>query len=242
MATFHPLLMLFGEKAAERLLEALAEEEDRGRRGRLMKAVKSIGKPALNSLHHATKSPTWYLVRNALNLIGDLVATDLLDDAIEALGHRDERVRRAAARALGKLGGLRAEKQLGAALASSDPDTQLEILSALGTMKGDSAIPQIAELTKKRIGRGDDAVRIRAIETLGQTGSPAAIPPLVDLLRKKGLLGGESNEARLAAAKALATLVNAGVQDARAASDAIVAAEPDGPVRQQLQRSAAARV
>jgi HEAT repeat protein len=238
VATFHPLLMLFGERAAERLLEALAEEEDRGRRGRLMKAVKAVGKPALNSLHHATKSPTWYLVRNALNLIGDLVATDLLDDAIEALGHRDDRVRRAAARALGKLGGLRAEKQLGDTLTSSDPDTQLEILSALGAMKGDSAIPQIAELTKKKLGRGDDAVRLRAIETLGQTGSPAAIPPLVELIRKKGLLGGgESNEARLAAAKALSALSNAGVHEARSASEAIIAAEPDGPVRQQLLRS-----
>lgn len=239
---FHPLLALFGEKAAERLLDALAEEEDRGRRGRLMKAVKAVGKPALNALHHATKSPTWYLVRNALNLIGDLVAVDLIDDAVEALGHGDNRVRRAAARALGKLGGLRAEKQLGTALLSNDPETQLEILAALGAMKGDSAVPQIAEITKKKLGRGDDNVRMRAIETLGQVGSASGIPPLIELLRKKGLLGGgESNEIRLAAAKALSALAGAGVPEARAAADALVASEPDGPVRQILAKGAPVR-
>ncbi|MBI2212739.1 MAG: HEAT repeat domain-containing protein, partial [Acidobacteria bacterium] len=240
--TFHPLLSLFGEKAAERLLDALAEEEDRGRRGRLMKAVKAVGKPALNSLHSATKSQTWYLVRNALNLIGDLVAVDLLDDAIEALGHGDNRVRRAAARALGKLGGLRAEKQLGTTLLSTDPETQFEILAALGSMHGDSAVPQIAEITRKKLGRGDDNLRVRAVETLGQVGSAAGVPALVDLLRKKGLLGGgESNDVRLAAAKALAALSGAGVQEARSAIDAVAAGEPDGPVRQALQRATPAR-
>lgn len=241
-STYHPLLALFGERAAQRLLEALADEEDRGRRGRLVKAVKSIGKPALQSLHEATKSPTWYLVRNAINLIGDLVAVDLAEDAVEALGHADDRVRRAAARTLGKLGGLRAEKQLGDALASNEPETQMEILAALGTMKGDTAIPQIAELTKKRIGRGDDSVRLRAIEVLGLIGSAAAIAPLTELLRKKGLLGGgESNEIRAAAAKALGALNAAGLPEARQAADAIIGVEADGTVRQILQRSTPAK-
>lgn len=241
-AMFHPLLALFGERAAERLLEALAEEEDRSRRGRLMKAVKAVGKPALQSLHHATKSPTWYLVRNALNLIGDLVAVDLLDDAVEALGHGDSRVRRAAARALGKLGGLRAEKQLGDALAGNDPETQFEILTALGAMKGDSAVPQIAEMTKKKLGRGDDTVRMKAIEVLGLVGASAGVSPLAEILRKKGLLGGgESNEARLAAAKALAALAANGIPEARGAIEAIAPGEPDGPVRHALLRAAPAR-
>lgn len=241
-ATYHPLLVLFGEKAAQRLLEALAEEEDRGRRGRLVKAVKAVGKPALQSLHEATKSPTWYLVRNALNLIGDLVAVDLLDDAVEALGHADDRVRRAAARALGKLGGLRAEKQLGDALAANEAETQMEILAALGTMKGDTAIPQIAELTKKKLGRGDETVRIRAIETLGQIGSADAVAPLAELLKKKGLFGGGvSNEVRLAAAKALGALNSLGILEARHAADAVIGAESDGPVRQILQKSAPVR-
>ncbi|MGK2856023.1 MAG: HEAT repeat domain-containing protein [Thermoanaerobaculia bacterium] len=238
-ATYHPLLTLFGEKAAHRLLEALAEEEDRGRRGRLVKAVKAIGKPALHSLHEATKSETWYLVRNALNLIGDLVAVDLLDDAADALGHSDGRVRRAAARALGKLGGLRAEKQLGDALAANETETQLEILAALGAMKGDSAIPKIAELTKRRLGRGDDEVRMRAIEVLGQIGSPGAVAPLTELIRKKGLLGGgESSEVRNAAAKALGALNSAGLLEARHAADAIIGVEGDGTVRMILQKSA----
>ena len=35
-------------------------------------------------------------------------------------------------------------------LPANDAETQLEILSALGTMKGDSAIPQIGELLKKK--------------------------------------------------------------------------------------------
>lgn len=241
-ALYHPIFALFGENAAQRLLEALADEEDRVRRGRLIKAVKAIGKPALHSLHEATKSQTWYLVRNAVNLIGDLVAVDLIDDAVEALGHSDDRVRRAAARSLGKLGGLRAERQLGDALATNDPETQIEILSALGAMKGDSAIPQLVELTRRKLGRGDDPVRLRAIETMGQIGAPTAVPSLVELIRKKGILGGgESAEVRLAAAKALVALSGAGVAEARGAVAAMVVAEPEGAVRQLLQKAVQTR-
>jgi HEAT repeat protein len=237
---YHPLLVFFGGRAALRLLDALAVEEDRGRRGRLIKALKTIGKPAIQHLRNALGSSTWYLVRNALNLIGDMMAMDLSDDVGETLKHDDDRVRRAAVRALGKIGGLRAERSLADALATSDGETRAEILTSLATMKADSVISEIMELAKpRRIGRGDDALRIRAIETAGQIGSNNAIAPLAELLRRKGLLGGqEPQEIRVAAAQALAAI---GTPEAREALDAVLAAEPDNQLRSVVTRGAARR-
>lgn len=232
-AQYHPLLIFFGDKAASALLDALATEEDRSHRGRLIKAIKAIGKPALQYLKKALESSTWYLVRNALNLLGDLAAVDLLDDVAQRLNHSDARVKRAAARALGKMPSIRAEKFLADALDRADPETQSDILTTLSALKAEVAVPAIVELTRKRIG-GDDRLRIRSVDALGQIGSPQAVAPLSDILRKRGLFSAQiTPELRLAAAKALLSI---GTTEARTIVGKMVETEPPGQTRDQLAR------
>jgi HEAT repeat protein len=229
-----PVLVFIGAPAASQLIDELAKEEDRSHRGRIVKAIKTIGRPALLPLRHALSSPTWYLVRNALNILGDLGGTELIDEVAAALDHPDGRVKRAAGRALSKMGGDVAESALVGALTRGDAELQGEILFCLASLKAESAVPAIAELTKgKRIG-GDDVLRERAIDTLGQIGSARAIPLLEEIIRKKGILTAtEPPEIRVAAARALA---NINTPEARVVIRKAADSEPSGAVREQIEK------
>lgn len=230
-AEAYPIFTYLGAPAASELIDRLAAEDDRQKRGRLIKAVKAIGKPALIPLRHALASPTWYLVRNALNLLGDLAAIELIDEMGEAMSHSDGRVRRAAARALSKVGGHRAEEILVAHLPNTDAETQSEILFSLGGMKAESAVPTIIDLTRSR---RDDSLRERAVEALGLIGSPKGIAALEEILKRKGILGtGESSEMRVAAAKALA-MIN--TPEAKLAIRRAVDSEGSGAIREQMAK------
>jgi len=233
---YHPLFAYFGGRAAVRLLEALEVEQDRSKRGRLIKAIKAIGKPALHHLELALESPTWYLVRNALNVLGDLTAIELIEKMAACLDHEDERVRRAAARALGKLGGVRVERFLIDALAKNTGETQFEIMGALGALKAESANEALFEIAKpKRLSRADDPVRLKAIETLGVIGSHSSVAPLAELIKRKGVLGGQEPSA---VRKAICVaLVAIGSLDAYKEVQAVAESDPDPDLRAEMAKA-----
>jgi hypothetical protein len=198
-----PLVVRLGGAIAPHLIEALGNEEDRNRRGRLVKALKAIGEPAYPFVVDALRSTTWYVVRNALNVLGD-IGTEAQVDAIgRGLQHGDPRVRRAAARALGKIGGPNAERALVGAMNDKDPETQAEVLLCLGAMKAQTAIPGLAELARAKLLGTDEKVRELAVTTLGQIGTDAVVPALGEVLRAKSFFGGTPPMLRIAAAKAL---------------------------------------
>lgn len=233
---FHPLLAFFKGRAAVRLLEALETEQDRSKRGRLIKAIKAIGKPALQHLELALKSSTWYLVRNALNVLGDLTAVELIEPMGVTLGHADERVRRAAARALGKIGGVRVERFLIDALKANSGETQIEILSVLGSLKAESAVDALLEMVRsRRMGHAEDPERLKAIETIGAIGSPKGVVPLTELVRRKSVLGGQEPPAvRKAASLALVAI---GSLEAFKEAQAIAESDPDPALRAELSKA-----
>ncbi len=233
---YHPIFAFFGGRSAVRLLDALELEEDRSKRGRLIKAIKAIGKPALQYLEAALESPTWYLVRNALNVLGDLTAVDLIEPMRATLTHDDDRVRRAAVRALSKIGGVRIEGALVDALKDNSAETQAEILSALGALKAESAIDALVELSKpRRLGKADDPIRLKAIETIGTIGSAKAVAPLSEMLKKKGVLGGqEPTSVRKALCLAL---IAVGSLDAYKEVQLVAETDPDEGLRQELSKA-----
>ena len=171
-----PLTGRLGSAIAPHVIEALSNEEDRNRRGRLVKALKTIGEPAFPFLVEALRSHVWFVVRNALNVLGD-IGTDAHAEAIgRVLAHEDPRVRRAAARALGKIGGADAERLLVGAMNDRDQETQAEVLLCLGAMKAQSAVPGLAELTRVKgfFGRDTPMIRIAAARALASINTPAA--------------------------------------------------------------------
>lgn len=229
-----PLVMHTGTAIAAHLIEALGNEEDRNRRGRLVRALKAIGKPAHPFLIEALHSPTWFVVRNTLNVLSDIGERDHVAAIGTRLQHGDARVRRAAARALGRIGGAEAETLLAGAIYDRDAETQNEVFLCLASMKAVSAIPALIDVAKaRRVGGGDEKAREAAIHTIAQIGSPEAIPGLVEIIRPKGIFARESLQVRVAAAKALSAI---NTPEAHQALQHAIATENDRNARETFAK------
>lgn len=171
-----PLVVRLGGVIVPAIIDALANEEDRHRRGRLVKALKAIGEPAFPSLIETLRSPVWFVVRNALNVLGDIGTPAEIEPIGRTLEHGEPRVRRAAARSLSKIGGPEAELLLLGAVRDRDPETQAEVLLCLGAMKAASAVPLLADLMKPKgfFARDVPLVREAAAKALAAIDTPAA--------------------------------------------------------------------
>lgn len=223
-----PFLESLGEAAARSLAELLAEEPDRKRRGVLMDLLRGLGPAALPALREGLDSPTWYFVRNTLNLLSELGDAGLLEAIRPTLAHPDGRVRRAAVRAFWKLGGPSAVPILAGLLSRTDPDTQMEILFGFGQVHHPAAIPALGELIQS--GSAPLRLRVKAAETLGLLGDASAVQALGEVLRRKGRIftSSEPPELRLAAARALMEL---GLPEGVRLLQAVVEDEPRGGER-----------
>ena len=206
----HSLLSLMGRPAAEYLVACLEVEEDKPRRQHILAGIRAIGRNAVPPLRETLASPQWFMVRNAVTLLGEIDHKAAFEDVALALGHRDPRVRRAAIHASLLLGDAQeASTAIAELLLKTEPGTQLDCLAALGELKSPLAVGPITELLQTAKGTTDDAIRVRlrAVEVLGLIASQKAIEPLQELFKKKGFLGGrESTAMRLAAAKSLAAI------------------------------------
>jgi HEAT repeat protein len=172
----------------------------------LIKALKAIGEPAFPHLVDALRSQTWFVVRNALNVLGDIGGPAQVEPIGKRLDHGEPRVRRAAARALSKIGGYETEALLVGAMNDRDEETQAEVLLCIGVMKAETAIPALVDLARVRLLGKDEKVRELAITTLGQIGTDAAVNALGDILRAKSLLGRVAPSTRAAAMRALTAI------------------------------------
>lgn len=228
-----PYFQWLGEVAIRYLVVALGQESDRHWRGRLLELLRGTGAQAIPPLREALRSPAWYLVRNALNLLAELGDAGSAEAVQPHLRHADGRVRRAAVRALWKLLGPGCAPALGALLPDTDPETQMEILFGLGQAKAAEAAPSVLALALDA--RAPEKLRLRAFDTLPLLGAATAVAPLAELFkRRKGLFGGaEPFEIRLAAAKALKGI---GSPEARWALMKAVEAEPKGRERAAFEQ------
>jgi hypothetical protein len=233
----HSLLSLMGRPAAEFLIACLETEEEKIRRQQLLGGIRAIGRNAVPALREALASPQWFMVRNAVVLLGEIDHKAAFEDVALALGHRDSRVRRAAIHACAQLGDRdEASAAIADILARTEPGTQLDCLATLAELRSPLAVRPITDLLQNVKGNHEETarIRLRAVEVLGQIAAPEAIEPLQELFRKKGFLGGrESTAMRLAAAKSLAAI---NTREAREAIALAMDQEPLEEVRSVLRQ------
>lgn len=230
-----PFFEHLGSRGIRILVEALFSDEDRRRRARLMEVIRGLGPSALPHLQENLHNPTWYIVRNALNLVADLGHVGLLKEVTGHLRHSDPRVRHAAVRATHRLGGAAAESPLLEVLTHTDPGTQEEILLVLGKIRSQRAVQVVLPLAVSP--ETPERLRLKAIETLGLCGGAPLIAPLTDLVRRKGRIftTAEPLPVRVAAVQALKAL---GLPEATAAMAQVVREESRGDERRALLAAA----
>jgi HEAT repeat protein len=230
----HSLLSLLGQPAARYLVVCLELEEDKDRRMQLLAAVRAVGRKASLPLREALQSTKWYLVRNAIEIIGEVQDASAFDDVARCLQHADGKVRLSAIAALKALDPSRAAKALGEALPSADPATQLEIAATLGELGQDRVLPDLIAVFKAGKGSDNERLRLRILEAFAALKHPDAIPALQAVFKKKGLLTRlEPVAIRLAAAKALAAI---GTREAKEAMALVLEIESAEEVRAVLRQ------
>ena len=97
------ILAAIGEKAADPLLHALAEEKDILLRKTIVSIVVRIGEAAIPAILENLGDPRWYMVRNMVTILGSIDMPDLTPYIISTISHPDLRVKREAIKALSKV-------------------------------------------------------------------------------------------------------------------------------------------
>jgi HEAT repeat protein len=198
-----------GVRAANYLIDRLAEEEDRGSRARLVTLLKDMNRSSSLPFTARLKDTRWFLVRNVVHILGELGDTSALPALREVARHGDPRVRKELVRTFMRLGTPECEDMIIEALADTDRSVQAACVNALSVMKGRRSADVVLDVMKKTAPYAamDAEVRQEAVEAAGRMGLRAAVDSLVDILNRKGFIGfAESTEMRLAATQALGAI------------------------------------
>ena len=139
----------------------------------------------VRTLVHMLGDPRWFVVRNAIELLGEMRVAEADVELEKMLDHRDDRVRVAAASALAKLGPGVAAKGLRGALRDAPEEVRERAAEAMALQRTGSVDSIVRALDKE----DDNRVQMAMVTALGQLGTPHAVEKLMDIARTdKGLL------------------------------------------------------
>lgn len=197
------LLFYQGEVTAA-LMTRLSIETDAQVRKSLTEVLVRQGGVALPVLLGHLRDERWYVVRNAIAILGDIRDPAATGPMKPILAHPDIRVRRETVRALTRIGGQGATGVLLQLLEGSDVDLSQQALLSLGAMKNPDAVPALLRLLAQESSTRGPDLRRGAIKALGEIGAPEAVPALLEILARKSFWRpGRHSELRAAAAVAL---------------------------------------
>jgi HEAT repeat protein len=139
----------------------------------------------VRTLVHMLGDPRWFVVRNAIELLGEMRVAEADAELEKMLEHRDDRVRTAAATALAKLGPGVAAKGMRGALRDAPEEVRERAAEAMAMQRSGSVDSLVRALDKE----DDNRVQMAMVTALGQLGTPHAVEKLMDIARTdKGLL------------------------------------------------------
>ena len=172
-----------GGLAAPALLDGLAVEENWEVRKGLLSTLIAVGRPVVPLLLKRLGDPSWYLVRNAALLLGQIGGQSLVEPLAGLLQHEEPRVRREAASSLGKIGGPRAVSHLRKAVL--DPEVGTVAARVLGEIDRENTVAMFTRrLSKAGILVIDDGPVREAISVLGEMEATEAVPFLSRILNQ----------------------------------------------------------
>jgi HEAT repeat protein len=210
------MLVFFNDKVVRRLMQLLADEQTFTGRKLLAGVLVRIGLPAVPILQEHLFDERWYVVRNAVKILGEIRSQESVLHLAPLLEHSTHRVRHETVRALSKIGGQEAIDALLKAAVADDQEMRRLAMLSLGAIRAASAIPTLIKLLDQS-GWSRRIIDIKkdAIRTLGEIHSAEAVPVLAALLgRRRFLRRALHNELRVVAAAALGEI---GEEEARPA-------------------------
>lgn len=160
---------------APALANELSEVPPRAARRNFLDALFTMGEHAFNVSIPMLEDSRWFIVRNGVDILGEVGGPGTVDRLTPALAHPDARVRRAAVMAMAKIGGDDAGSRLLPVL--EDPDAQVREAAAMavGHLRVERAMrPLLAMLENEK----SDDVQMIVLRSLGQIADPSAVPAI----------------------------------------------------------------
>ncbi len=193
---------------AEILLGLLASAESIRERRTYMTALRGIPE-ATDRVIGMLEHPQWFVVRNVAEILGDLRVEEAAVPLGKVLDHADQRVQRAAAVALAKIGSVATVEPLRKRLREGTPEMRAMIAAAIGGPQARAlAMPLVALIEDE----GSAEVREEYCRALGRIGTPEAVQGLANIAQPGGrLLNRKPVALRLAAVDGLRLARAAGV-------------------------------
>lgn len=143
----------------------------------------------------------WFVVRNAADLLGELVAVEAEEALIGLLRHADDRVRRAATNSLLKLGTPDATRRVYEAMGDASPEVRMQVAAAISTRKDHRTSSTLIRAIEEE---ADADVQLAMIAALGRVGTAEAVQKLVKMAEPEGrLFKKKDSMLRVAAVQAL---------------------------------------
>ncbi|NNG17799.1 MAG: HEAT repeat domain-containing protein, partial [Gemmatimonadales bacterium] len=189
-----------GAEPTEVLLELLAAAPTLAERRTyftMLSHMREGTRGIINRLDH----PDWFVVRNIAELCGELRLTEAISRLAEQVEHPDERVRRAVAAALGKIGSSAVAQPLRKALWDSSVMVRLDALQAISRETGRGLVMTLSlRLDEEEA----PEVQRQICQALGRIGSPDAVQTLLRSAQpRRGVFARKRTTSRVAAVEAL---------------------------------------
>ncbi len=165
------VLRRLGSDATEILMDLLVETEAMAERRGYFSALTRMEDGTEIIIHHLDH-PTWYVVRNAAELCGEMRLAAAVPKLTQHLGHADERVRKSVAVALSRVGTSESLEPLARMLKDPSAAIRVQVLGNLdGTKSRPLAMPLAALLESEE---HPDVLR-EILRALGRIGTPDAL-------------------------------------------------------------------
>jgi HEAT repeat protein len=163
-----------GADASETLLHELVESESMEQRRALYNALRQVN-TASPLLGRLLLHDEWFVVRNVAELCGDLRAEDTVPQLARHVTHGDERVRRAVAGALAKIGTSLAVEPLRQLLHDPSPQVRLQAVQGLDGTRSRGLAMSLALAAEEET--NPDVLK-ELLLALGRIGTPDAVQAL----------------------------------------------------------------
>ena len=210
-------------RAAGRVADRLATEDDIGARKTLNNILVRMGKEIIPQLLERLSDERWYVVRNTVRILGEIGESHGVEDALRSpLVHKDPRVRKETVRALSMIRGPETINLMKSVLDDSDGSVVELALVSLGLLGDEGSVQALIDLVETR---ADSGVGREAVRALGRIGSRKAVTFLIKNLEKRGwFFGKRDDDLKVMCVSALA---DAGTPDAVRALEAGLSSSRD---------------
>lgn len=190
-------------RAAGRVTDRLATEDDVGARKTLNNILVRMGKEIIPQLLEGLSDERWYVVRNTVRILGEIGESKGVEDALRSpLVHKDPRVRKETVRALSMIKGPETINLIKSVLDDSDGSVVELALVSLGLLGDEGSVQALIDLVEKNM---DSGVGREAVRALGRIGSRKAVAYLIKSLEKRGwFIGKRDDDLKVMCVSALA--------------------------------------